>query len=755
MFPGQGSFTDTLLTEMIATFPELNRRVEVASSIVRKQFGKDLGSVIYPAQPGAVPDPIENDFELSQCVIYLAGFFLQEILQTRGVHPDWIVGHSVGEIPALAAAGAFTFEDGLRITCFRTQAIQQYAREGKMYALGTSAEQVQHLIQFLGDIDLSVAVINGKKQTVVSGSTPALEKILKLADAAGIAATKLKSAFPFHSPLMLKAVPAFANSMREIKVSHPTVRVFSPIVGRFYEASDDIREMLAFQLVQRVNFRDGLTTLYAQGARNFFETGGRNSLTGLARTHLENHVGFHAYECQKKSASLKDSIDQIVQTFAGSQRAPQILPVAAQPVVAPAPAPVATPQPAATVKPSADVQAKVLGIFKDLTNYPEEILELDADLESDLGLDSVKQIEIMSALMKEFSIPAQENIEINKYNTIRKSIEFIVQNMGGQASVATAPKAVAAPVAQPAARPQVMVKPSGEVQAKVLGIFKDLTNYPEEILELDADLESDLGLDSVKQIEIMSALMKEFGIPAQENIEINKYNTIRKSIEFIMQHMSGVQASKPVAAPVAPPVVAPAPKPSADVQAKVLGIFKDLTNYPEEILELDADLESDLGLDSVKQIEIMSALMKEFSIPAQENIEINKYNTIRKSIEFIVQNKGGQAPAPAVPKPAAPVPMPAAKPAPLAVAPTAEIQKRVLAIFKDLTNYPEEILELDADLESDLGLDSVKQIEIMSALMKEFNIPAQENIEINKYNTIRKSVEFIAQNVPASMKKAS
>jgi acyl carrier protein len=107
-----------------------------------------------------------------------------------------------------------------------------------------------------------------------------------------------------------------------------------------------------------------------------------------------------------------------------------------------------------------------------------------------------------------------------------------IGNGGPSASVTTLPTMAASPAVQPAA------KPSAEVQAKVLGIFKELTNYPEEILELDAELESDLGLDSVKQIEIMGALMKEFGIPAQENFEINKYNTIRKSIDFVSQNLT-------------------------------------------------------------------------------------------------------------------------------------------------------------------------------------------------------------------------
>ncbi|MGZ5280388.1 MAG: acyltransferase domain-containing protein, partial [Pseudobdellovibrionaceae bacterium] len=422
MFPGQGSFTDTLLTEIVEAYPELNRRVEIASSIIRKQFGKDLGNIVYSSASMTSAEPIENDFELSQCVIYLTGYFLQETLISKGLSPDIMIGHSVGEIPALAAAGAFSFEDGLRITCMRTHAIQQYAREGKMYAINAPAAQIQHLIQFIGDSELCVAVVNGKTQTVVSGSTHALAKLLKLAEAAGLISTKLKSAYPFHSSLMLKAVPSFSNSIHEIRFLEPTISVYSPILGRFYEKQDDLKEILAFQLVQPVNFSEGIGHLYAQGARSFFETGGKNSLTALSRSILENHIGFSAHECQRKSVSLKESMDQAVRN--GKSQAAGL----STTVIASSPTQVKVIKATPPVS-SSEVQNRVLKIFKDLTNYPEEILELDADLESDLGLDSVKQIEIMSALMKEFSIPAQENIEIAKYNTIRKTVDYIAQQL--------------------------------------------------------------------------------------------------------------------------------------------------------------------------------------------------------------------------------------------------------------------------------------------------------------------------------------
>ncbi len=170
LMPGQGSFNDTLLMELVQEYSTLKPYVEVANSIIRKYLGKDLANVLQPDYTGKF-EKIESDFELSQCVIFLLDYFYYHLLVQQGIKPDFIVGHSVGEIPALTAAGAFSFEEGLQIICHRTIAVRDYSKTGKMLAVFCDVDRIKSLLKFLSNSDLTLAVINGNQQLVVSGMT--------------------------------------------------------------------------------------------------------------------------------------------------------------------------------------------------------------------------------------------------------------------------------------------------------------------------------------------------------------------------------------------------------------------------------------------------------------------------------------------------------------------------------------------------------------------------------------------------------
>ncbi|MDW8328344.1 MAG: phosphopantetheine-binding protein, partial [Anaerolineales bacterium] len=370
------------------------------------------------------------------------------------------------------------------------------------------------------------------------------------------------------------------------------------------------------------------------------------------------------------------------------------------------------------------------------------------DLEADLGVDTVKQAETFAAIREAFGIERIENLKLRDYPTLRHVIDFVYERRPDLKTAAPAP--APAPAAAPAIAAPAPAAPEPAVDAvaaKVLEVVAEKTGYPPEMLDLDLDLEADLGVDTVKQAETFAAIREAFGIERIENLKLRDYPTLRHVINFVYERRPDLKPSAAPApaapTPVATPAPAPAPAmamaaapvaatapeaapaapapaatpaPAADpVTERVLAVVAEKTGYPTEMLDLDLDLEADLGVDTVKQAETFAAIREAFGIERIENLKLRDYPTLRHVINFVYERrpdlKPSAAPAPAAPAPAAPAPVAAAAPAP-AAAPTADpVTERVLAVVAEKTGYPTEMLDLDLDLEADLGVDTVKQAE--------------------------------------------
>ncbi|HEX6887240.1 MAG TPA: beta-ketoacyl synthase N-terminal-like domain-containing protein, partial [Candidatus Nanopelagicales bacterium] len=187
-----------------------------------------------------------------------------------------------------------------------------------------------------------------------------------------------------------------------------------------------------------------------------------------------------------------------------------------------------------------------------------------------------------------------------------------------------------------------------------------------------------------------------------------------------------------VAAPVAAPAPV-APAPTADpVADAVVAIVSEMTGYPPELLDVDLDLEADLGVDTVKQAEVFAAVRERFDVERDENVALRDFPTLTHVIAWVRDKTGIAAPTAAAPVTvtAAPAPAvaPAAAPAPAAAAPGDEVTDAIVAIVSEMTGYPPELLDVDLDLEADLGVDTVKQAEVFAAVRERFNVERDPNL---------------------------
>ena len=284
----------------------------------------------------------------------------------------------------------------------------------------------------------------------------------------------------------------------------------------------------------------------------------------------------------------------------------------------------------------------------------------------------------------------------------------------------TAPVAVpvAVPVAMQAAAPAPAAPTMIALQPLLLAIVADKTGYPAEMIDTDMDMEADLGIDSIKRVEILSAMRAQ--VPDLPQVATSKMAATR-TLAQIMELFGGSVASggNSAAAPVA--AVAAVASATAPVVASrvlalqpiLLAIVAEKTGYPAEMIDTEMDMEADLGIDSIKRVEILSAMRAQ--VPDLPQVATTKMAATRTLAQIIVLFGGptdGSA-AVVVSAPAS-VAVPAAALA--VVSRVDELQPILLAIVAEKTGYPAEMIDTDMDMEADLGIDSIKRVEILSAM---------------------------------------
>jgi len=160
------------------------------------------------------------------------------------------------------------------------------------------------------------------------------------------------------------------------------------------------------------------------------------------------------------------------------------------------------------------------------------MLELDLDLEADLGIDTVKQAELFAAVREHYGIPRREDLRLSDYNTLAKVMGFVKEGVKREEEVKREPEEETSPVAETVHDSRLTVHDS-EIQQYLLTVVSEKTGYPPEMLELDLDLEADLGIDTVKQAELFAAVREHYGIPRREDLRLSDYNTLAKVLNFV------------------------------------------------------------------------------------------------------------------------------------------------------------------------------------------------------------------------------
>jgi [acyl-carrier-protein] S-malonyltransferase len=300
-FPGQGSFEPGMgrdFAEAVPAAKEVFRRASAAS-------GLDLERLCFHGDAEEL-----FDTAVQQPALVATSLAVLAALRERGVEADFVIGHSVGEFAALAAAEAMTLEEAMALVRERGLAMAEAAARnpGSMAAiLGLADEVVEGLCRKI--LGVWPANYNCPGQVVVSGEHLAVEECIEQAQSYGARrAVKLKVSGAFHSPLVARAADRLRPAIEKVRFQEPVAPFMSTVTARV-ESAHRMGPLLVDQLTAPVRFTQSATELMRDGVRTFVEVGPGNVLSGLVK-RIDRSVHAVSINSMKELDRLPELLSQ-------------------------------------------------------------------------------------------------------------------------------------------------------------------------------------------------------------------------------------------------------------------------------------------------------------------------------------------------------------------------------------------------------------------------------------------------------------
>ena len=498
LFPGQGSQYTDMFRGLVAESEVARDALARLDSTARALGHETLAELAWRPDNG-----LGTRIWDTQWAIYLGDLLAWDVLQSMGFSPDVVASHSFGEFPALAATAAWTIDDGARATRARADAVERHGPpDGAMLSVIADRGTVQAAIDpRAGTVWLCAE--NAPEQFVIGGTARAVDAVESSLEARRVRSKRLAVPSPFHTPLLERSAEDLAATIESLPIGTPAIPTYSSTTVATMADPAAVRESLARQMTETVRWIGVVERLYAAGVRTFVEVGPSGVLTGLARRILDGREDCTFLQFDQRGRPADEHLARLRETLgqAGALRAHESPARSRGPLVVGGANPRATRgtvvsfdatarrrnrnragarqfaaerETAATASRAparrdvvaagvgrdggssggggridgdghaggpgmeAEIETFLVEFVVEQTGYPREIVELDADLEAELGIDSIRKAQLFGAIGEEYGLKADDGISFDEFPTLRRLLEHVLQRVAGDTAVVPA-----------------------------------------------------------------------------------------------------------------------------------------------------------------------------------------------------------------------------------------------------------------------------------------------------------------------------
>lgn len=644
LFAGQGSQYVGMGATAALALPPVRAAFDAAAAA---SDDGALGRVVFP--PPAF-DPQTSDAQeaalratdRAQPAIGALSAGQYRYLHELGFRPDGALGHSFGELTALWAAGSLTDADFHRLAQARGRAMAQRPAElsdpGAMAALATDRERVEKLL--VEHPDVLICNLNAPDQTVVGGGTAAVDELLAACAEQGITARKVPVAAAFHTPYVAHAAEHWAQALARTEPGEPAFPVYADTEGAVYGADPQAnRDVLVGQLTSRVAFEPRLRQMYDEGFRVFVEFGPRSVLSGLVRatlgdradvvvlnadngprgdadravkqlaaqlavlgmplTGINRHTAPEIHQPTRKGLSVElDGMNHIPQ-----QRRDEYQDALDNGYRVPAPQ-------EAVPNGSAPVAAAVTAVLAPAAS-PAHLATLAGEHLNMHGHFLATQLQvaerIAALLQHEVANGPRESVMAGIAALTEHGIA--ISQSHGQASDVLRALAGAGDTLALGQTAYVETEWPGAQLPGAAGTYLPAAPRFADHAAASITAPAPVGAPAPVQATAHAAAPVHAASPITTAAPVHA--TAPATATAPLQ-AAAQAAAAPTAAPAGAAPAQPGAEAGGDVRGVLLEIVADKTGYPADMLDATMDIEADLGIDSIKRVEIMSSLANRF-----------------------------------------------------------------------------------------------------------------------------------------------